>query len=105
MPLVSVVIPTFNRAKDLERALRSVLAQTHTNWEVLIVDNYSEDNTDEVIENLNEPRITLFKIHNHGVIAVSRNWGIQHARGKYIAFLDSDDWWTEKKLSESVQYL
>jgi glycosyltransferase involved in cell wall biosynthesis len=105
VPLVSVVIPTFNRAKDLERALCSVLAQTYTNWEVLIVDNHSEDNTDEVIRDLNESRITLFKIHNHGVIAASRNWGIRHARGKYIAFLDSDDWWTENKLSKSVQYL
>jgi glycosyltransferase involved in cell wall biosynthesis len=104
-PLISVVIPTYNRACDLERALRSVQAQTFTKWEVLIVDNHSVDNTDEVVSGFNDSRMKLFKIHNNGVIAVSRNMGIREASGEYIAFLDSDDWWKPKKLSLSLDPL
>lgn len=104
-PLVSVVIPTFNRARDLERALKSVLAQTCPRWEALVVDNHSSDNTDEVVKAFGDPRIRLLKIHNNGVIAASRNLGIRHALGEYIAFLDSDDWWLPRKLEESLKYL
>ena len=101
-PLVSVIIPTYNRASDLKRALGSLLSQTYTHWEALVVDNYSEDNTDQVIDDFNEKRIKLYKIHNKGIIAASRNLGIKHASGEYLAFLDSDDWWCEQKLEQSV---
>ena len=104
-PLISIVIPTYNRARDLERALKSVLTQTYPHWEALIIDNHSSDNTTDVVAGLNEPRAKLFKIHNHGVIAASRNLGIRHSAGKYIAFLDSDDWWMPQKLKESLKYL
>lgn len=104
-PLISIVIPTYNRARDLDRALQSVLAQTYSHWEVLVVDNHSSDNTDDLIKRCNDSRIQLFKIHNDGVIAASRNLGIKQARGEYVAFLDSDDWWTPKKLEESLKYL
>ncbi len=104
-PLVSIVIPTYNRARDIDRALKSVVAQTYTNWEALIVDNHSSDNTDDVVNRFNDSRIRLFKIHNKGVIAASRNLGIKHALGEYIAFLDSDDWWAPRKLEESLKYL
>src|SRR3989338_2810117 len=100
-PIVSIVIPTYNRACDLERALKSVLAQTYSNWEALVVDNHSSDNTDDVVKSLNDSRLKLFKIHNDGVIAASRNAGVKHATGEYIAFLDSDDWWMPQKLEES----
>lgn len=104
-PLVSIVIPTYNRARDIDRALRSVLAQTYSHWEALIVDNHSSDNTDDVVKSFSDSRIRLLKIHNDGVIAASRNLGIKHARGEYIAFLDSDDWWMPQKLEESLRYL
>ena len=104
-PLVSIIIPTYNRAEDLKRALQSVIDQTFTNWEVVVVDNHSIDNTDTLIESFNDPKIRLFKIHNEGVIAASRNLGLKHALGEYIAFLDSDDWWLPKKLEESIKYL
>lgn len=104
-PRISIVIPTYNRASDLERALKSLKAQTFINWEVLIVDNQSVDNTDEVVSGFSDPRMKLFKIDNDGVIAASRNLGIREASGEYIAFLDSDDWWKPKKLEESVKYL
>ncbi len=104
-PLISVVIPTYNRAGDLNRALKSIQAQTFINWEALIVDNHSVDNTDQVVSDFNDSRIKLFKIHNNGVIAASRNLGIRKASGEYIAFLDSDDWWKPEKLRLSLDAL
>lgn len=104
-PLVSVVIPTYNRASDLEHALKSVQAQTCTNWEAIIIDNHSVDNTDEVVSGFNDPRMKLLKIHNNGLIAASRNLGIHEASGEYIAFLDSDDWWKPEKLRLSLDAL
>jgi glycosyltransferase involved in cell wall biosynthesis len=104
-PLVSIIIPTYNRADDLKRALQSVFDQTFNDWEVVVVDNHSADNTDSLIESFNGPKIRLFKIHNEGVIAASRNLGLKHALGEYIAFLDSDDWWHPHKLEVSLKYL
>ena len=104
-PLVSIVIPTYNRAQDLIRALKSVLDQQYQNWEVIIVDNNSQDNTQEIVENFNEKRFKFYLINNDGVIAKSRNLGIFHAAGEYVAFLDSDDWWSRYKLTKSIKYL
>jgi glycosyltransferase involved in cell wall biosynthesis len=104
-PLVSIIIPTFNREKELERALNSVFSQTYTNWEICIVDNNSSDNSIQLINNYNNPRIKLYTINNKGVIGASRNLGIQKAKGKYLAFLDSDDWWSSRKLEVSVKFL
>jgi glycosyltransferase involved in cell wall biosynthesis len=97
-PLVSVVIPSYNHGRFLGRALQSLLNQTYTNWEAIVIDNHSTDNTDEVMAKFADPRITYLKIHNDGVIAASRNAGIRAAKGEWIAFLDSDDWWTNDKL-------
>lgn len=103
-PLVSVVIPTYNHAQYLGRALQSVLDQTYSNWEAIVIDNYSQDNTDEVVQKFKNPRITLLKITNNGVIAASRNKGIQAAKGEWVAFLDSDDWWWPEKLKACFEY-
>lgn len=101
-PLVSIVIPTYNRARDLGRALESVRAQTFADWEALVVDNHSTDDTAAVVAAFRDPRIAMHAIHNDGVIAASRNLGIQRATGELIAFLDSDDWWAPRKLEASV---
>lgn len=101
-PLVTVVIPTYNHSCYLGRALQSVLDQTYTNWEAIVIDNHSTDNTDEVMASFADHRITYLKIHNNGVIAASRNAGIRSAKGEWIAFLDSDDWWELTKLKRSV---
>ena len=100
---VSIILPTFNRAHTLGRAIDSVLKQTYTDWELIIIDNHSSDKTDQLVENYNNSKIILLKIHNDGIIAKSRNLGIQQAKGELIAFLDSDDWWTKNKLYESVK--
>lgn len=104
-PLVSIVIPTYNRERDLDRSIKSVLAQTYSNWEALIVDNHSRDNTVDLVQGFNDSRIKYFRIHNDGVIAASRNLGIKNAAGQFIAFLDSDDWWMPRKLEISLKYL
>lgn len=100
--LVSIVIPTFNHAPLLNRALESVRQQTYQNWEAIVVNNFSTDNTIEVIESFKDPRIKLINFSNNGVIAASRNQGINAASGKYIAFLDSDDKWYPIKLEKCV---
>jgi glycosyltransferase involved in cell wall biosynthesis len=101
-PLVTIVIPTFNHAEYLDRALKSVLDQTYANWEAIVIDNHSTDNTDEVIAKFTDPRINCIKIYNKGVIAISRNAGISKAKGEWIAFLDSDDWWMKNKIELSL---
>jgi len=103
--LVSIVIPTFNRASDLKRALTSLISQTYPNWEAIVVDNYSSDNSTDVVNSFNDNRIKYFKKNNNGLIAISRNFGISKSKGDYIAFLDSDDWWTFDKLAISLRYL
>ncbi len=103
--LISIVIPTYNRARDLERALKSVIEQTYTHWEVLVVDNHSTDDTNEIVNSCCDKRIRLLKINNDGVIAASRNLGVKNANGNYIAFLDSDDWWCPSKLEKSIEQL
>ena len=104
-PTVSIVIPTYNRAPVLERALGSVVSQTFPDWEALVVDNHSSDHTEDVVGGFGDPRIKLHKIRNHGVIAASRNLGIKHAQGEYIAFLYSDDWWLPGKLEIVLKIL
>ena len=97
-PKVSVIIPSYNHAHFIQHALQSLLDQTYTKWEAIIIDNHSSDNTDEVVCKFKDPRIKLRKIFNNGVIAASRNMGIREAKGELIAFLDSDDWWDRRKL-------
>lgn len=104
-PLVSVVIPTYNHARYLGRALQSVFDQTYTNWEAIVIDNYSTDHTDEVLGRFSDPRITSIKIHNNGVIAASRNMGLRTAKGDWIAFLDSDDWWKTNKIQVCIEHI
>lgn len=98
MPTVSVVIPTFNRADILPRAIDSVLAQTESDFELLVVDDGSTDDTQAVLDAYDDPRL---RVEAHGTNRggnVARNTGIEHARGTYVAFLDSDDEWLPTKL-------
>jgi glycosyltransferase involved in cell wall biosynthesis len=102
-PIVSVVVPTYNHAQFLGPALQSVRAQTLADWEAIVVNNYSDDNTVEVVAAFNDPRIRLVNFRNHGVIAASRNEGIRLAAGELVAFLDSDDSWHPRKLARCVE--
>jgi glycosyltransferase involved in cell wall biosynthesis len=104
-PLVSIVIPTYNHAPMLQRALATVVEQTYQNWNAIVVNNFSTDNTLEVVATFNDPRIQCVNFRNNGVIGASRNEGIALATGKYVAFLDSDDTWFPTKLEKCVEIL
>lgn len=91
-------MPTYNHAHYLNRALQSVFDQTYDNWEIIIIDNHSTDETSKVVAKFFGPRTTYLKINNGGIIAKSRNMGIKAAKGEWVAFLDSDDWWAPEKL-------
>lgn len=104
-PVVSVVIPTYNHAHLLREAIDSVRRQTFTEWEMIVVNNYSEDDTEAVVASFSDPRIRLVNFRNNGVIAASRNRGIALARGDYVAFLDSDDKWYPEKLERCMTVL
>ena len=102
VPAVSIVIPTYNHAEYLQQALHSVVNQTFHDWEAIIVNNFSDDATLQIIEQFNEPRFRVINFHNHGVIAASRNEGIRNSSAPVIAFLDSDDTWYKDKLSKCM---
>ncbi|MAR84740.1 MAG: glycosyl transferase [Cytophagia bacterium] len=99
-PFFSVVIPTFNQDSFLKKAINSVLQQTFKDFEIIIIDNNSTDNTEETVKYFNLENIQYEKISNGGIIAKSRNLGIKKAKGKWIAFLDSDDDWESEKLDK-----
>ena len=103
MPLVSVIMPTFNRADTIRRAIRSVQAQTFTDWELIVVDDGSTDNTVALIEGC-DPRLKLIRQENQGT-AGARNAGLNASAGSYIAFLDSDDEWLPHHLELCVSFL
>jgi len=103
--LVSVVIPTFNRPAMLARAIESVLNQTYTNLEIIVVDDASEGDIEAVVRSFSDERIKLIRHeHNQGGSA-ARNTGIWHSRGRYIAFLDDDDEWLSQKTEKQLEDL
>jgi glycosyltransferase involved in cell wall biosynthesis len=101
--LVSVVIPTYDRAGPLLRAVDSVLRQSFRDFELVVVDDGSVDMTEEFIRGYGDPRLKYFKRPHRGV-AGARNFGASLARGEWICFLDSDDVWRRHKLSEQIRY-
>ncbi len=103
-PLVSVVLPAYNDAKYLKGAITSVLAQTYENWELVVADDGSTDNTKAVASFFGDKRIHYFYQANKG-LASARNFGLAHCRGKYVALLDADDLFLPEKLERHVAYL
>jgi len=103
MPLVSVIIPTYNREKYVVEAIESVLAQTYQNFEIIIVDDGSTDGTEKILEPYRDRVVYIYQ-ENQGP-SVARNTGIRRATGQFIAFLDSDDLWLPEKLEVQVAYM
>ena len=101
-PLVSVIIPTYNRETLIRKAIDSVLAQTYRQWEIVVVDDGSEDNTKDVVLSYKNENIFYIYQENRG-IAAARNTGIKNSRGSFIAFLDSDDYWRPNKLEKQMK--
>lgn len=102
IPKISIVMPTYNRAKELPRSIRSVLSQTYTDFELIIVDDASSDNSEEIVKGFNDNRILYVKLKENVGGAEARNVGIRLAKADIIAFQDSDDEWTCFKLESSL---
>ncbi len=104
MPFITVIIPTYNRARWLEHAIDSVLSQTFKDWELIIVDDASTDETTELLSLYGSASRTITLSRNQGVSA-ARNTGIRNSDSPWVAFLDSDDQWLPQKLEKQVRYL
>ena len=104
--LVSIITPSYNTAEYIAETIKSVQAQTYTNWEMIIVDDCSTDNTDDVVkEYLTDVRIKYLKNEKNSGAAISRNYALREAKGKWIAFLDSDDIWLSEKLEKQISFM
>lgn len=104
--LVSIITPSYNTAKLIGKTIESVQAQTCQNWEMIIVDDCSSDNTDEVVAAyMSDKRIKYIKNEKNSGAAVSRNRALREAKGKWIAFLDSDDLWSPEKLEKQISFM
>lgn len=103
--LVSVIIPTHNRARCIKESIDSVLKQTYYNLELIVVDDFSIDNTEEIVRGIADERVRYIRLNENKGANAARNIGIQSAKGNYIAFNDSDDCWHEDKLYKQMRYL
>ena len=105
--LVSVIMPTYNCGAYIAESIDSVLAQTLSSWELIVVDDCSTDNTEEIVSNYSKqyPNIFFYKLEENGGPAAARSLAIKMARGKYCAFLDSDDLWMPDKLEKQIRFM
>ena len=104
---VSIIMPAYNVSRHIEKTVNSVIRQTHTNWELLIVDDCSTDNTVAMIQSFHETdsRINVYELEKNSGAAVARNKAIEQATGDYLAFLDSDDLWEPEKLEKQLTFM
>lgn len=105
--LCSVIMPAYNSGKYIAEAIESVIKQRYTNWELLIVNDCSTDNTEEIIRTYQkqDKRIKLISLKKNQGVANARNTAIKNAKGRYIAFLDADDYWEKEKLQEQIIFM
>ena len=103
--LVSIIMPTYNCAKFIGETIKSVIAQTYSNFELIIVDDCSKDNTKDVVNSFDDERIKYYKLEKNSGAAVARTTAMNMAKGKYMAFLDSDDLWMENKLEHQLKFM
>lgn len=105
--LVSIITPTFNSEKYISDTIKSVQNQTYANWEMIIVDDCSSDQTTEIVEQaiLTDRRVKLFKLEKNSGAGIARDTALQKASGKYIAFLDADDLWKPQKLEKQINFM
>lgn len=105
MPEVSIITPSYNSSKFLNQTIQSVLSQTFTDWEWLITDDCSSDNSVEILESTNDARIKIFKTIKNGGAGHARNISLENATGRFITFLDADDFWEPDFLEEMVRFM
>ena len=103
--LVSIIMPAHNAEGFISQSIQSVLNQTYNNWELVITDDASTDRTVQVIQSFADPRIKLLQLPENKGAAIARNTAIEQARGDYLAFLDSDDFWHKDKLTRQIAFM
>ena len=103
--LVSIIMPSWNTEKYIAETIQSVIDQTYTNWELLIVDDCSSDNTDEIVTSFKDDRIKYYHNKKNLGAALTRNKALREAQGEWIAFLDSDDLWMPEKLEHQIGFM
>lgn len=103
--MISVIIPTYNRAQTIEKSINSVLAQTYKNIELIVVDDCSKDNTQNIVSSIEDDRLKYIKLEKNSGANYARNTGISEASGEYIAFQDSDDIWRKEKLELELKFM
>lgn len=101
-PTVSIILPTYNRIRYLREAIESAFAQTYGDWEMIIADDGSSEETRAYLRSIQDPRVTVLWLPHTGMPSIARNEAIRHARGRYLAFLDSDDLWRPTKLAAQL---
>lgn len=104
-PVVTVLVTTYNRQQQLQETLLSIVQQTFTDFEIVLVDNFSNYDIAALVQDIGDSRIHLYQNQNNGIIAVNRNFGLARARGQYIAFCDDDDVWHAEKLEEQMRQI
>ena len=102
--LVSIIMPAYNGEKFIDQAINSVIDQTYDNWELIVIDDGSQDGTKEIVQNYKDPRIRYFYQYNQGQ-AAALNKGLDLARGEFITTLDVDDWYTPTSLEDRIEFL
>lgn len=103
--LVSIIMPTYNCGPFIKESIESIINQTYSNWELIIVDDCSKDNTEEVVKSINDSRIKYNKLTENSGAAKARTIAMKKASGNYIAFLDSDDLWYKDKLEKQIKFM
>lgn len=103
--LVSIIMPAYNSEAFIKESIQSVLNQTYKNWELIIVDDCSNDNTVNVVKSFKDERIRILILDQNSGAAAARNKGIEAAAGEFLAFLDSDDLWTKEKLEKQLTFM
>lgn len=103
--MVSIIMPSWNTGKYIAESIQSVINQSYSNWELIIVDDCSTDNTDEVVASFSDPRIKYFHNEKNSGAALTRNKAMREAQGEWIAFLDSDDLWMPEKLQKQIAFM
>ena len=105
-PFVDVILPNYNKVEFLEEAINSVISQNYENWKLLIIDDFSNDASSKIIlKYKNEKNIKIIFLKKNKGVAFCRNLGVRLSNSKYIAFIDSDDYWTQDKLTEQITFM
>lgn len=103
--LISIIMPLYNKEKYIEETMKSIIKQTYTNWELIIIDDKSTDNSAKICNKYLNEKIKLVSMSENSGPALARNKGIELAKGRYIAFVDADDLWKEEKLEKQIEFM